>query len=107
MSDLPNLADGKILKIAGHSGTVHVHCRDWQDHGLVVIFEQVIALEAFSPEHTDLSHLEVVESPELLKLALERSDEQSNGHTCYRFISAWSGLPILTLVATEATVSSA
>lgn len=98
VSDI-KLADGKIVSIKGYSGDVKVLCLDFQSDPVELVFSEVIGLLAYSPEQVDLSHITSSTESPIISEALKASEEDSCDHVCYDFISAWSGLPILRIIA--------
>ena len=94
-----NLADGRITAINGHSGEVRVCCLDWQEKTIILSFNEVIGLTAYSPENVDLSHLSASTEHPAISAALAVAEEDPTNQHCYEFVSAWSGQSVLTIVA--------
>jgi hypothetical protein len=61
-------------------------------------FDGVVALLAFSPQGTELSHLERCDADPLLVQVRQRHNDAGNLFA-FRFISAWDAQPVLTVIA--------
>ncbi|MCP4537141.1 MAG: hypothetical protein GY832_08330 [Chloroflexi bacterium] len=98
------IADGQIVEIHSTREVLVVAFCDWQEQKWQLLFSNVVGIEAFSPEGEDLAGVEIEEDNELTRKAWEVTAEDDSVLRCYIFTSAWSGNPVLRVVATVCQV---
>ena len=97
--------DGRLIEVVIRPGSVVVNLQDWRGHRVMVTFEDVVAFEGGGGLDTDLSHLADSADDPWILTACARADESPQQCRCYSMISAWTGEPILRVVARRAAVA--
>jgi hypothetical protein len=91
--------DGYIQKLCIVDGNAQVYLLNWREEREIIIFQDVIGLEAYSFTNTSLSHVAEISSDSLLERSTSIEGIQPTEFRCYAFFSAWTNLPILKIVA--------
>jgi hypothetical protein len=92
--------DATIVGIEVLADSVKVILRDWRERQLLLVFSDVLAFQAISPLNEDLDCGLVEKDDELLiqaGSAIKEVDVQA--YRTFSFISAWTGVKILKIVA--------
>ncbi|NNP71855.1 hypothetical protein A7P53_05140 [Acinetobacter defluvii] len=97
-----NISDGVITSIQSNQSNVKIMITDWQGIQWEITFNEVLAIQAFSIEDIDLSHVSEV-SDDSLKLKVLRlyKDEEPHRFTCFNFHVVWIEEPLLKIIATQ------
>ena len=75
---------------------------DWQDIQWEITFKEVLAIQEFSIENIDLSHVSEVAEDSLKSEALRLyKDEEPHRFRCFNFHVGWFETPLLKIIATE------
>jgi hypothetical protein len=99
----PNLADARIEKLAASQDEITLLIELWDGKLLTLRFVGVLAFENTGGLGADLSHLTSGGYAEYLAQCAERENMETTSLKCFAFISAWSDLPALKIVAREMT----
>jgi hypothetical protein len=105
--ELSNLVinDGAIKKMISKPGSLEVYFEDWQENTWSIVFEDVIAFESLGAEGEELSEIKVADTGEYkIKVLRLFPDESEAKCRIYSFVSAWSGLSVLQVLADKVTV---
>lgn len=101
------LNDGYITNLVIVDNEVRVTIRNWREGSEVLVFQNVIGLEAFSIANTELSHGTETSNDSLLERSCLIGEEQLPEFRCYAFFSPWSECPILKVVARSVSMEKA
>lgn len=95
-----NMSDAEIVRVETQGESLHVSYRDWREQLNELVFTNVAGYQWFSPEGKAISHAETSEDDPLIEEACNAAEEDSTeGFRVYSIIGAWSGRPILRVVA--------
>lgn len=92
-----NVSDGQVTEFTVRSGVATVVLKDWQDQVYTLVFNNVVGVESYSPEHVDLCHIKVLTDSEQVRKVRSVIEADEDEITEYSFISAWNDLPILSI----------
>ena len=99
------LSDGEVLELISKPGRVRLIFRSWDEKLWNIMFEDVVAFECFGAEGEDLDGLIIDESNDFKSRATMRlCDENLSDHRAYEFVSAWSGVVVLSVIAKSVRV---
>lgn len=99
------LNDAEIIDVTAKREELIVRYRDWQEQKRQIAFSAVAGYQWFSPEGKALSHGVVDDTDPFLRQACEAAEEDSpHDFHLYAFVSAWSDLKILKVVAKRVMV---
>ncbi len=97
-----HISDGKILKIESNVLDLKLTFKDWKGKKWLIIFNEVLSIQAMSIEDEDLSHVQIFESDVFKKTTMEYfPDEREDRFQSYNFYGAWSENALLKIVATN------
>lgn len=94
------ISDGRILSISSDVKEVVITFQDWKEQVWKFYFYDVLAIQSFSVEGEELSHLTVIDRDDFKDIALEHfSDENPEDFHCYSFFGVWSDKILLRIIA--------
>ncbi|MGO1298560.1 MAG: hypothetical protein ACTMIA_14820 [Vibrio sp.] len=101
-----NVSDGQIIEFTIAADVATIVLKDWKDQVYTLVFNNIVGVEAYSPEFVDLCHIkETTDSEQLRKLrSIIEADEDEI--TEYSFISAWNDLSILSIFGESVEIKS-
>lgn len=106
--ELSNLviSDGSIKGMISKLGSLEVHFEDWQESNWSFLFKEVIAFESLGAEGKELSKIRVDDNGEYKSKVIRLlPDESETECRVYSFMSAWSEVAILQVLADTVTVT--
>lgn len=100
MPDTPFcVADGSIQNLASSFGLLRVEFIDWQQQPWVLSFTGLVAYQSLGAEGTEIAELSRAPLSQLL--AQVNPGELPSTPNSYSFICAWSGRPVLSIIAED------
>jgi len=91
--------DATITKLVIENTVARLTVRNWRDEIDILVFEDVAGLESLSFVNSALSHGEDLRDDVFFQRCCAAEGEQGEELHCFQFFSAWSGSPILKIVA--------
>lgn len=91
------VADGSIQNLCSSPGLLRVEFIDWQQQPWVLSFSGLVAYQSLGAEGTEIAELSRAPLSQLL--AQVDPEELSSAPDSYSFICAWSGRPVLSIIA--------
>jgi len=91
------VADGSIQNLGSSLGLLRVEFMDWQQQPWVLSFSGLIAYQSVGAEGTEIAELS--RAPLRQLLAQVDPGELTPPPNSYSFICAWSGRPVLSIIA--------
>ena len=93
------VADGSIQNLGSSLGLLRVEFTDWQQQPWVLSFSGLIAYQSVGAEGTEIAELS--RAPLRQLLAQVDPGELTPPPNSYSFICAWSGRPVLSIIADD------
>jgi hypothetical protein len=93
------IADAQIHEMYIRKGEFCLKGEDWQEKNFVLLFTDVVGVEAYGIEDEDLSHVTANITDEFIERACELANEENVGLICFCLYSAWTDSPKLRVVA--------
>lgn len=93
------VADGSIQHLGSSPGLLRVEFIDWQQQAWVLSFTGLVAYQSLGAEGTEIAELS--RAPLSQMLAQVDPGELSSAPDSYSFICAWSGRPVLSIIADD------
>ena len=94
-----NLADAHIDDLRAAQDSVDLRLTTWDGKPLRLLFSGVIAFESEGALGTDLSHLTAGGHIDYVRRAADRAEIDEAAVRCFAFVSSWSDVPVLKIVA--------
>ena len=95
-------ADAEIVSFRSLNGDLELEYVDWQERPVKLKFEEAVGYEAFSPEGVSLSHATTgVNDPLIVVACTAAGEDNPSAFQIFSFVSAWTGVPVLRIVAKE------
>ncbi|ENX35262.1 hypothetical protein F889_00929 [Acinetobacter colistiniresistens] len=99
LNDL-NLSDAQIIEINSTTQNLKVILKDWREKEWLITFHEVLAIQDFSVECEELSHISVLVTDVFKSEVLDHfSDEDSQRYLSFNFYGVWSDKALLKIVA--------
>lgn len=93
------LSDGQVLGVSLSDTELRVLCMDWREAEFTLIFHDVVGIEELGIIGEDLSHGSVDSTDPFIGRACRAAREDAEGFWCFALWSAWSGEPLMRVVA--------
>lgn len=93
------VADGSIQNLASSFGLLRVEFIDWQQQPWVLSFTGLVAYQSLGAEGAEVAELNRAPLSQLL--AQVNPGELPSAPNSYSFICAWSGRPVLSIIAED------
>ena len=96
------ISDGKILRFTSDLQGLNVIFQDWKEQKWSLLFYEVLAIQSFSVEGEELSHLTISKDDAFKTMTLDYySDEDPKNFNCYSFSGVWNNNVIFKIVAKD------
>ncbi|MEG0292626.1 MAG: hypothetical protein RR617_07830 [Anaerovoracaceae bacterium] len=95
------MSDAQIIEMNLDLSSSKFILRTWDDKEWLIIFEEVLAIQSFSVEGVDLSHLVIGNDDPFKTSTMEYfHDENFERFLCFNFYGVWVEKPLLKIIAT-------
>ncbi len=94
-----NLSDATVIRLDLSSESLTLYYEDWQEVEQRLVFADVVSVQAFSPEGTEMSEVHESTGDSFLDQTSDVIGEDCSKYRCFSFISAWNGNVFLKIVA--------
>jgi hypothetical protein len=94
-----SIADGCITRLVAERGELRLSIQDWREEVLLLVFHDVVGIEAFRFVNDDLSHADEDCDDPFVTRSCAAAEEKSDNYRCFAFFSVNSDAPILKVVA--------
>lgn len=96
------ISDGQILKVESSLSSLNLVFKDWKDQEWSIIFRNPLAIQSFSIEGEELSHIEILSKDVFKDATMEFfSDEKEEYFWCFSFYGVWCERPLLKIIAKD------
>lgn len=99
------MSDGHILEVHYSSDRLVVIFKDWRERCWDIVFCEIDALQAFSPEGTEVEGAILDDENPLMVMARESTKEDLQESHCFSFISVWDDTKVLSVVTRSVEVN--
>ncbi|MDZ7991376.1 MAG: hypothetical protein RM022_026340 [Nostoc sp. EfeVER01] len=95
------LVDGRIGEISLVKGTLYVHFETDDEKDLTLVFTDVVGVEMFNIQNTELSKWTVSLNDPFIERARKLSEKHTEDLVCYAFWSPWLKEPMMRILASN------
>lgn len=96
------MSDAQIIEMRLDLFNLKFILKTWDEKEWLINFEEVLAIQSFSVEGVDLSHLVICKNDPFKISAMEYfHDEDFERFFCFNFYGVWGEKPLLKIIATN------